>query len=365
MADIISAIQQNLANRQLLLKTAIPQNKEVGTYNSSLGQNLRIAILNLGIITRFRLFVYADVVGTKPESGNLVFSLNEKFPWSLFKKIKFVDYDQTDRINISGYMLSKLNEIRYAMREGVLLDRLYNFPKYPVGGTYTSNYTSELAFNIDIPLAYDPEGDLRGAIIGQTANKNAFIELELTDNIGDLFTVSNGTVELQNIKIKVIQEYYYVIPVNGKWVLPDLDLNVMYELVEFHTSDNISAGNEKYINYPHPRSVIGAYVLFENNGAMSLDEIEKFRIVIDSTNTIKEWFWDYYYVSTRHKLLFDLPQGLIWLDHRNQPIETSRYGNVQLAVKFKDSATFNNPDFTVLFENFHPKAVNIGALYTG
>ena len=165
--DEQNMITANLQARQLLLASAPRQNKNIGTFSTVAGGTLRIKAFNVGVGTFFRLNVQAAIT-----IGGAIAVPSGKAPWNLITSIKFSDYDNTDRINASGFQLFILNCVRRRTYYGYNNEAATAVLTNPVVPTQIGAGT--ISFFIDVPLAFDVDNpvpmaqDLRGAMIMQT-----------------------------------------------------------------------------------------------------------------------------------------------------------------------------------------------------
>lgn len=363
-------INQNALARAALIASAPRMRKNLGNFTSggALGGTTRIKLFNVGISTRILLDVQATF-----DIGVAVATASPKAPFNLINRVKLTDYDGTDRINASGFQLWMVNSIRESAPYG------YN------NGSQTSVLTSPLVptavaagqtlrFQLDLPLAFS-ETDLRGAMLTQTAVGEAWINIDwntLLGQNGNADAVYNGgaTTTWANavIQVNAFQEYLMPQNIGGQVPLPALDLMTVYELAgALKSTDNIAVNAEKLFNYPNVRSVIGAYYNFVNGGVMNAapTDIAKFRLIANGNNVLREynptdklfemrkWCWEH----------ADLRQGAYFELHRDRPIETALYGNVQMGIT-PSAVTVNaqSTAFEVLYESFYTKGSTLPGL---
>jgi hypothetical protein len=234
----------------------------------------------------------------------------------------------------------------------------------------TSVATSQtLRFQLEIPLAYNPTNDLRGALLTQTAVGEAWLNLDwntvLYTNANEDAVYSGGattTVILSSgtsIIVNVFQEYLLPQSIGGQVPLPALDLMTVYEVSgALRSSDNIANGAEKLFNYPNVRSVIGAYFNFINNGAFNpaTTDLSRFRLIANGNNVLREYLPTDKLFDQRRWLIADgdLRKGTYFETHREKPIETALFGNVQYGIT-PASVSGTNTNFEVCFESFYTK----------
>jgi hypothetical protein len=354
-------IQQNALLRQALLQSAPRMRKSLGNFTGGVaGGTTRVKLFNVGITTR----VVLDVIFTY-DVATAAATASPKAPYNLINRIKLTDFDGTDRCNLSGYQLWVLNSVRGAAPYGLNNSSVASVLTSPILPTAVA--TGNIArFQIEVPLAFDPEKDLRGALLTQTAVGEAWLTIDWNNLLvsnANADAVFNGsaTTAINNasMQVNVSQEYLLPQNVGGQVPLPSLDLMTVYELAgALKSSDNIAAGQEKLVNYPNVRSVIGAYFNYVNGGAMNsaVTDVTKFRLIANGNNVLRE------YTPTEklfEQRLFmsegsDLKVGTYFEVHRTKPIETSLYGNVQYGIT-PLSVTGGNTYIEVAFESFYTK----------
>lgn len=367
-------IQQNAQLRAMLLQSAPAMRKHLGRFDGGTpGGSTRVKLFNVGITTRLLLDVIATV-----DIGTAAGTLSPKAPYNLINRIKLTDFDGTDRVNCSGYQLFTLNSIRtktpYGLNNGSLSSVLSS-PTVPTG----TGAGQTIRFQIEVPLAFDPENDLRGALLTQTAVGEAYLNIDwnsLLYSNANADAVYNGaatTTVIQSagttFQVNVFQEYLLPQAVGGQVPLPALDLMTVYEVAgALKTYDNIAANAGKLINYPNVRSVIGAYFNFVNNGVMNdaVTDITKFRLIANGNNVLREYLPTDKLFEQRLSMLAgaDLKKGTYFELHRRKPVETALFGNVQYEIT-PSTVAGSNTYFEVMFESFYTKGSTLPGLNQG
>ena len=344
----------NQGNRELLLKTATRERVILGKYGPyNLGETARIRLMNVGIVTRLRLIVEATVSGT-------ITAYSKKAPYNLISLVKLIDFDGSDRISAPAFLINELSKVRYGMDDDVPVISNYALPVLP-----TSNGT--MKFILDIPIAYDPEGDLRGSILAQTSTGEFYLQLQFNtlaydSNNVDAVVTNGSSVNISDIYVTVIQEYLMPVPVAGQVPIPSLDVSTVYELVSLKTTDNIQNGVEKLINFPNVRNIYSVLSTVVNNKDLTWDNCDEWRILVNSNYTMRKYKLDDYIVSFRHMVQYDPTKGVYYVDFRSKPVETAIYGQVQLGMSMQ--GTFNSPYIEVLFESFYTRGVTLQGFLT-
>lgn len=357
--------QQNAGLRAALLQSAPRMRKNVLTATAAVGGTTRLKLFNVGVLLKLLLRVTVDIT-----IGTATAVPSAKAPWNLISRVRLTDYDGTDRVNFSGFQLWVLNCIRwdnfYGFNNGTSITAVWANPSVPTG---VGN--GQVAFFIEVPVAFDVDNpvvqlqDTRGAIMCQTAVGEMYLNI---DWITSLFTNANvdalysgggtTTVVGQNanpITVTMWQDYLLpqAIGNRGQIPLPGIDLMTVYEINgNVRSSDNLAAATEKLVSYPNVRSVIGAYFNFVDNAVMS-SSVTGLRLIANGNNILMDNtnFSQLYY--QRETLQTDTVQGVYFRLHREHPIETALFGNVQMG--FTPSAVVAAPYLELGFESFYTK----------
>lgn len=367
----VQLIQQNLQQRAALLQSAPKMEKILGTFSGGLpGGSTRIKLFNVGITTNLYLLVEAPVT-----IGTLAATLSPKAPYNLIDRVRVTDYDGTDRVNVSGYALWVLNSARRQTPAGLNNGALSDIVTLPSAPVATGNQT--VRFLIQVPICYDVNRDLRGALLTQTAVGEAYVTIDWNPQLyanGNADAVFNGaattTVAItsgQSISTTVTQEYLLPQAVGGSVPMPMLDLMTVYEVAgTVRSSDNLSVGAEKLINYPNVRSVIGAYFNFINNGVMNpaTTDIGKVRLIANGNNVLREYGPIQKLMDQRYWCDGDLKPGTYFEMHREKPIETALFGNVQYGIT-PTAVSGTNTNVEITFESFYTKGAVLPGMQQG
>lgn len=363
-AQAAQAMQQNLQLRQALLASAPPMRKLLGTFTGGMpGNSTRIKLFNVGITTRILLDISCRV-----DIGVAAATLSPKAPFNIVNRVKLTDFDSTDRINASGYQLWVLNSVRKR--------KVYGYNNASQTGVLTSpiapvavGANQEIRFQLEVPVAFDPTSDLRGAMMTQTAVGEAYVSIDwnnlLISNGNDdaVFNGSGTSTVIANpasgFSVTVIQEYLLPQQIGNIVPLPFLDLATVYEFTgAMRTGDNIAAGQEKLINYPNMRTVIGTYFNYLNNGVMNAGtDVSAIKLIANGNNVLREYRAIDKLFEQRDYMIdgADLRKGTYFELHRQKPIETALYGNMQIGFTPSSAVAGNNTNIEIGFESFFTK----------
>lgn len=355
---------QNLALRNALLATAPRMRKKLGTFTGTEGSTTRIKLFNVGVITKLFAVVTANVT-----IGTATATVSPKAPWNAINQLKLTDFEGNDRINVSGLQLWEINSVRKrtpAFYNNESKAAVSTLPVVP-----TAVGTADIIFPIEIPVAYDAEADLRGAILAQTAVGEMFLNITWNSDFhvnGSDDAVYNGaatsTCVVNSISVDLFQDYLLPQPVGGQLPLPLADLLTVYELNgNFRFTDNIANGQERMLTYPNVRSVIGSYTNFLNAGVVS-DAISRFTLVTNGNNVLQENTLNSQLMEQRDWFNGDMIKGFFFMNHRSRPIQTALYGNVQAGMTFS-AAPSGTYYIEQCFESFYPKGAILPGMTNG
>ena len=356
---------QNAGLRAALLQSAPRMRKNVITATSAVGSTTRLKLFNVGVLVKLLLRVTLDLT-----IGTATATASTKAPWNAISRVRLTDYDGTDRVNLSGFQLWVLNCIRwsnfYGFNNQAAITAVFANPSVP-----TAVGAAQVAFFIEVPVAFDVDNvivqlqDLRGAIMCQTAVGEMYLNIDWITSLyanGDVDSLYSGgattTVVGQNgtpITVTMWQDYLLpqAIGNRGQIPLPGVDLMTVYELNgNVRSSDNIAVNTEKLISYPNVRSVVGAYFNYVSATALSAN-IASMRLIANGNNILMDNTGLSQLFYQRLTLETDLLPGIYWRLHREHPIETALFGNVQMGIT--PSVVGATPYFELAFESFYTK----------
>ena len=366
-------VKQNAAMRGALLALSPRMRKNNGNFTGgAAGGTTRIKLFNVGITTGIRMRALTAV-----DLGAGAGTASPQAPFNLMSNVQLIDYDGTARCNVPGYLLWLMNCVRNRTLWGY-----HNFaggnavstePVVPVTAA-TANQT--LAFWNEIPLAFNKEDDLRGAILSQTALgemylnvtwNNSLFAAAQADSLYNGGTASVAVNAANSLQLQVFQDFLLPQAVGNAVPIPQIDLLTVYELNSLRTSDNIAINQEKLISYPNARSVLASYLWYVNNGVMTpittavggviTNDISLFRLYANGNNILQENTMLSQMFEQRQSMWADgdLRASTYFFDHRNKPVETAVFGNVQLGVTPSAFTSAGTTYMGVGFESMYTK----------
>lgn len=340
---------QNMAARQAVLNNAItmiqPTYQQTLTTGQLIGGTFPIQLRNVGLQKRIIIELQATIAAGGAETENrTAFG-----PANFLSNVTLTDLSNQQRVNTSGWHLFALASARRQLVHGgaYVTDTPCgmgsNFPVMTAPTTFVSGGGAQtVRMFYEVPLAYS-DFDLRGAIYSNVVNATYQIQLTVNPNffvaagVDDTLAVYRSTTAtigtMSSLTIKIYQVYLDQIPqVNGGPILPALDLSTSY-ILQNTVVANITANQDNPIPYPNYRQFMSTMAIYDQNGTRSNGaDINQWKLqVANYTNILNI---DPYAQSlmTRNLIGDDFITGMYYFDHRNQPINTNQWGNMELVI---------------------------------
>lgn len=355
----VNASQQNALARSLILTNAVDRFQQIyaATIDASSQNVLNIAPRNVGLIKGFWVEISAAVTATAAAT------LTTFGPANILSQIVFTDLQNNTRIQTAGWHLHMNNTARANMP----FLGAHTLTSYPIG--YGNNWTeisapATLAASANgtvvmryyVPLAYS-QSDLRGAVYANVVN--ATMNLQLTVNTsafvasGDatLGVFSGGAGTVGNVSVTVYQHYLDQLPVqNNQTILPYMDLSTIYELKNTSMT-GLQANQDFPIPYANFRSFLSTSVIYDNGGTLNTgSDINYWALQSANYTQLFKMSPTTLASLARLKIGVDYPDGTYYVNHRNRPINTIQYGNMELIV---NASTVNSgAQLLVGYEDF-------------
>lgn len=357
----ISPAQQNAAARSYVLASAVEriQNVYASTQNGPANPVINVIPRNVGLIKGFFIEIEADyTVG-----ATTAVALTKLGAANILKQVVFTDLQNNTRVQTAGWHLHLVNTARQSSPYGCAVTMttppvdygnnldVMSAPAAPAGGS-----TGKIKMRYYLPLAYS-DFDLRGAVYAGVVN--ATMNLQLTINTA-AFVASGDATEavyagnsgvIGNVKISVYQHYLDQLPVgqNGP-ILPLQDLSTIYELKNT-TLTSMQANQDFPIPYSNFRSFLSTFAIWDNGGTLNPGTDINYWALTSAnfTNLFKYGPLENALLS-RNRIGVDYPDGVYYFDHRNKPLNTIQYGNLELNLNA--SSVGSNSKILVGFEDF-------------
>lgn len=336
----VNPLQQNAMARAMLLQTGMQMVKRIAPITGVvMGQALKLPLQRMGIMTgvllQFTVPVTLTVGAATPSPVG---------PWNIVQQVKYTDFAGVDRTRTNGAQLWQAQSLKAR-------DALSAAPKMDGAGAvvpllnYNTNILKQptavsvdtIQFSLYVPMAYDPQSDLTGAVLTQTNVGEHYISLQIANALVNadpwIAPYTAGTIALGAAGITVEAFQHYIQPQSmAANQLPILDLSTIYGFEGgYATAAGIAANQSTYINYPNNRSILSTLINFENGSAFTLNEtdIAQITLMANSNTNLREMTPRYLREMQRNIMQRDLPSGAFYLGSRRQPILTQLYANVQ------------------------------------
>lgn len=359
-------MQQNALARQIILNNGVDRMQSIFTQTvDSTAQNVvNVIPRNVGLIKGF----FVDVTMAVANTAGAAATLTKYGPANVLKQIVFTDLQNNTRIQTTGWHMHLLNTARANKPFGISnafssspIAYGNNFDEMSAPASLAASATGTVTMRYYVPLAYS-SSDLRGAVFAGVVN--ATMNLQLTINASPFVSAGDATQAIYsgnpgtagNVTINVYQHYIDQIPTTSNgYVLPLQDLSTFYDIK--NTSVNgLTVGQDYPIPYANYRSFLSTFFIYDNGGTLNAGTDINY-ITLQSAN-----FTNIYKLSpvelallSRVQIGTDYPLGTYYLSHRNKPINTNQYGNMELIV---NPSTVNaNAQVLVGYEAFGQIAI--------
>lgn len=340
MAQQVDVYTQNMMARANLLRTGIPMVKRLAPVNATLGSQIKIPLLRMGIMTGVLLqFSIPVTIATAPAVASIV------SPFNFAQVVSYQDFAGTQRTRTNGYQL-------WAAQSMKNNDALSAIPAMNGGGglSPTLNYNTNIfnlptavgdgiiRFSLWVPMAYNQKADLTGAVLTQTNVGEHFINIQIANALVNadpwIAPYLSGAVTQTAGTSATVEAYQYYIQPQAMDAnsLPLIDLSTVYGFEgALETSANINTGADVFVNYPNNRTILSALFNFENGGSFTLNEtdVNQLTLLANSNTNFLELSPRVVRETMRNIANSDMASGTYYLDHRSNPIMTQLYANVQ------------------------------------
>lgn len=360
----LQAAQQNALARNLILQNSVTRIQQIanGTVNAANQSQINVQPRNVGLIRGFIVSISAVLTAASATAANLTgFG-----PANLLSQITLTDLQNNTRIQTAGWHLHLLNTAR-AMRPfgfspfaaNTLLPIAYgnNFGEISAPQSIADVNPHTVTMRYYVPCAY-AQDDLRGAIYAAVTNATMNLQLTVNTNAfvgagadATLGVYSGNTGSVGNVTYAVYQVYEDQLPMGQQGpILPIQDLSTIYELK--NTSVNgLTVGNDFPVAYSNFRSYLSTFAVYDNGGTLNAGTDINY-LALQSANFTNIWKMDPTELAllSMTQLGVDWPKGVYYASHRQRPINTSQFGNMELIV---NPSTVNaNAQLLIGYEDF-------------
>jgi len=358
-AQQLSPQQINMNARNAILQTAVERIQQVfSTEQNSLNSSnntINIVPRNVGLIKGFFIELAVNITITSADSVGIT-------PFgaaNLLQQVLFNDLQNNTRVQTPGWHLHSINTARIGRPYGMpyAMDKSGNAGANNQPVSYGDNWLIQqapatlatatpttLIFRYYLPLAYS-RSDLRGAVYANVVNASMQLQLQLQTNLvvgntadGTLAvykatTATAPTYTVNNVNVTIYQHYLDQLPMGQQGpILPLIDLSTSYEL-KATTLTGLSGGQDFPIPYSNFRSYLSTTFIYDNGGAPAFGGDINYLALQSAnyTNLLKATpdefaLLDYLFIGT------GMPKGTYYISHRDDPISTIQYGNMDLII---------------------------------
>lgn len=345
----------NYAARQGILANAYPYLQQVyqNTFQPANQPTFSVQPYYVGLIKGFLIRMTALI--TNPNAGSSLLTLTPLGPANLVQNFTFIDLQNYQRINTTGWHIAMLNSLRQGapfLSSGPTDSPMgfgSNWTVIKAPTTIAANTSATIFMYYYIPVSYS-DSDLSGAIYANVVNATMQLQITLANAAQAVVSSTSDPtlaiyqgagavagVTLTNVTIQVYQSYLDQLPTTqqGAVILPNLDLNTMYELK--NTSiPSLLAGQDFYISYTNFRHFLSTIVIYNNqlNGVYPTagTDINYWSLRSSNTTDLRKadpYTWESF---VRRKLLTDTPVPVYITETREKPVYTTQSGNMALVL---------------------------------
>jgi hypothetical protein len=340
----------NINARNMVLNNAINMWQQIysGVVAAPVpGAVVNIPLRNVGLIKRLVVEITANLTQGAAETQ----TRTKYGPANTLSNITLTDLSNQTRINTTGWHMHLLATAR---RQGAFGAAFTNDSPVSIGSNFPvisapSSFTTVQPMRMfyEIPLAYG-DYDLRGAIFANVVNATMNLQLTVNPNFfvgtgvdATLAAYQSSTAQagtLTNFTITVYQNYLDQIPMSNQGpILPMLDLSTAY-LLNNTAVTGLAVNQDTPIPYANFRNFMSTIAIYDNQALNKGTDVNYWSIQsANYTNILK---YDPFMSSllTREIIGDDFPDGTYYFDHRQKPISTVQYGNMQLIANLSNVA---------------------------
>ncbi len=351
----------NAQAEQILLNSGIQMIRQLPSVSISMGSaNQEVKLQRLGITTNVTLHVTATL------SVTTALVASPFAPWNLFSRVAYRDFAGVSRISTNPFQLAAMQMLKSgdalgasAFESGnpsnMVFNKNTNILQLPAAG---ATGTQTLEFTINVPMAYNPSSDLRGAILAQLNIGDHSVLIDALNNLVGTDPWASpfisGAATVTSINIDAFQHYIQPQSMSAASI-PTLSLATIYGIENLNTSNNINSNQDYYLSYPNARSIISTLFNFENGGAFTQNEtdVSKVTLLTNGNTAFREMTPRLIREMMRMSMKADLPSSTYYISSRSSPIMTNLFAAVQLKLAM-GTVNAGVTQFVVQNEMFYP-----------
>ena len=360
-------VQQNTLMRQAVLANAVEMVQNIAPLSIDPTQQTLVTIPPrfVGLIKGFLIEVTATL-----KNGAVAASNRSQFgSANILTNITLNDLNNNVRINTSGRHMGIINSARQgwvmggAYAPNVAMNYGNNWDVNSGAATLAISAVSEVRQIYWVPLAYSAN-DLRGAIYAAVNNATMSIAMQINptpfcdaaaDELNAIYKgdATGGYQAGTRILINVYQVYLDQLPVaNGGPILPFMDLNTVYEIKETAVGqNNIAVLQDFPYSYANFRDFLSTVAIFDNGGQYNAGtDVAYWAMQAANFTKLFQYGPEIAAFYARQVFMADPPKGCYYFNHRDRPINTVSFGNMELVLNA--SVVNNNAKLLIGTEAF-------------
>lgn len=337
--------QQNSLQRNAVLSNAIEMQQSIAALSiNPVQQNIvNIQPRSVGLIKGFLVEVTATVT-----NGSGTGATRTPFgSANIVKQFQFTDLNNNNRIISPGWHIATINSARQgwvmggAYAPNVAMGYGNNWDVNSGPAALAAGASGEVRHIYWVPLAYSGN-DLRGSIYAAVVNATMSLQITLNttpfvangaDPVGAIYTGNAGGAYNGNISINVYQVYLDQIPsMNGGPILPVLDLNTVYEIKQTAVT-GMAVGQDFPYSYANYRDFLSTVAVFDNGGVLNTGtDVNYWALQAANFTNLFKLSPEIVAFHARQTFMADPPPGVYYFNHRDRPINSISYGNMELVL---------------------------------
>ncbi len=348
----------NAALRQQLFATALRETLALTPATGYTGgQKISTLLQNVGILTAIDVLVSMTVTNNAA-SGGAALVPSVAFPYNLLHQIELRDYANTMHVQCSGVQLMQRNAVHngrvpYAAAqhsEGEMSGGAFAYPTSAANGAIAADSSGTIQFYVRVPVSISQNTTV-GAMLMQAITGQSYLNITLAPNstTGGYDQPFTGNYSITNASVQLVQSYLQ--PQGSNLLsLPGADLQTIYELNGAQvTSDNLSVGMPKFLDFPNARTVHGMYMTFYNGALNYGTDLQELSIRASGNTKLDNNPPLLWIMRQREMLGADLMPGFYYYSTARVPVMTNYLGQVQMEMKPASLGT--NPYVALMSEN--------------
>ncbi len=345
----------NLAARAMILKYAkrSRQGLVTTTFTPNGSNNtLQFPIRNVGLPTGFLIHLTGSINNTSATNALTATPFGIA---NVLGNVQFQDYSNYQRINTWGWHLHQVATRKHRWPLGLChgiqvpsgssqmgFGDNYSLIDMPSTIAVSSSGNFEMWYHVPLTKSFD---DLTGMIDALQLQNQATLSLTLnqnpvvasgTDSVLAMYSGTSPSWTWGAVTVEVYQDYFDQLPTDpktGNYIIPQLDVNTLYELKSSSYTGLVSGQNFPIL-IPNFREFLSMFAVLDNGGSLYAGtDINFIQLLTANLLPIRQVSPRAKAYEQRHAVGTDLPLGTWSFDFSANPIDTTVFGNM--------SASFN------------------------